>query len=394
MLALFISGCSRGPAGLKVSAPIVPAQTAAVRTVQPVVSLSGVVAPLQNVGITSDLLEPAATVAVNEGDVVRRGQLLAQLSTTDLQAQLDAAQRAAAEADAKTVQSRYQAQYAISSGGDQVRSAQAQLQLAESTLQRDQQLLGQGYISAQDVQIQETQVTAARQALNSALENQRANGNQDKGLQQANVAAAIAAAQSAHSQAEALQAQIAKATIVAPVEGVIVNRNLNPGEYPGARQIFTLQEVSSVYAALNAFGGQISGISKGGIVVLTSPSVPGKRFAARVVAVLSPTTPTSAGFIVKVEIPNPQRALLPGMTVSAKVSKQTVTGVSVPVGAFIDDTHQTLLTIDGDKKAHITPVVELARGTNYAVVTGINSGTLVVSDGTLSVSDGQQVQVQ
>lgn len=376
---MLASGCAHSTAPLKTPAPLVPVEKTVVRTVQPVVNLSGVVAPLQNVAITNTLQEPADAVLVNEGDIVQRGQVLARLSVTDLQAQLD-------EANAKTVQAKYEAQYQISSGGDQVRAAQAQLDLAQSTLHRDQQLLSQGYISAQEVQTQQTQVAAAQAVLNTAIENQRANGDQQAGLQQANVQAAIAAAAS-------LQAQIAKATIVAPVDGVVVNRNLNPGEYPGTRQIFTLQEISSVYASLNAFGGQIAGIPKGATVALTSPSAPGRHFAATVVAVLPPTTPSAAGFIVKVVIPNPKRTLLPGMTVAAQVAKQPVTGVTVPVGAFIDDTHQTIYTVDSDDKAHITKVQQLAQGAKYAVVQGLPSGTTVVSDGTLTISDGQLVQL-
>jgi multidrug efflux pump subunit AcrA (membrane-fusion protein) len=391
--ALLASGCSHSAPTLKSPAPLVPVQKAAVRTVEPAVSLSGLVAPLQNVTMGSDLQEAATAVLVNEGDVVHRGQVLARLSTADLQAQLDAAQRAAAEADAKAVQAKYQAQFAISSGGDQVRSAKAQLDLAESTLQRDRQLLAQGYVSAQEVQTQQTQVAAAQAALATAIENQRVNGDQREGLQRANVEAAIAAAASAHAQAESLQAQLAKTTIVAPVDGIVVNRNLNPGEYPGTRQIFTLQEISSVYASLNAFGGQIVGIPKGATVTLTSPAAPGKSFAAKVVAVLPPSTPTSAGFIVKVVIPNPKSVLLPGMTVAARVAKQPVSGVTVPVGAFIDDTHQTIYTVDNDNKAHITNVQQLARSTQYAVVQGLPSGTIVVTDGTLAISDGQQVQL-
>jgi multidrug efflux pump subunit AcrA (membrane-fusion protein) len=376
---VLVSGCARSASTLKSPPPLVPAEKAAVRTVQPVVSLSGVVAPLQNVAITNTLEEPADAVLVNEGDVVQRGQVLARLSVADLQAQLD-------EANAKTVQTKYQAQYAIASGSDAVRAAQAQLNLAQSTLHRDQQLLSQGYISAQEVQTQQTQVAAAQAALNTAIENQRANGDQQAGLQQANVQAAVAAAASA-------QAQIAKAAIVAPVDGVVVNRNINPGEYPGTRQIFTLQEISSVYASLNAFGGQIAGIPKGATVALTSPAVPGKSFTATVVAVLPPTTPSAAGFIVKVVIPNPKRMLLPGMTVAARVAKQPVTGVAVPVGAFIDDTHQTLYTVDNDGKVHIVNVQPLAQSATYAVVQGLPSGTTVVTDGTLAISDGQQVQL-
>ncbi|HME81889.1 MAG TPA: efflux RND transporter periplasmic adaptor subunit [Candidatus Eremiobacteraceae bacterium] len=390
---LTAAGCAHNTTTLKTPAPLVPIEKTAVRTVQPVLSLSGLVAPLQNVAITSDLTEPAAAVLVNEGDVVQRSQVLARLSIADLQAQLDAADRAAAEADAKATQTKYQAQYAIASGGDQVRSAQAQLDLAESTLHRDQMLFGQGYISAQEVQTQQTNVAAAQAVLATAKENQLANGDQRQGMQQANIQAAIAAAASAHAQAEQVQAQIAKATIVAPVDGVVVNRNINPGEYPGTRQIFTLQEISSVYAALNAFGGQIAGIPKGATVTLTSVALPGQRFNATVVAVLPPTSPTSAGFIVKVVIPNPKRALLPGMTVAANVAKQSLSGVTVPVGAFIDDTHHTLFTVDNNDTAHISQVVEIARGTRYAVVKGLPSGVNVVTDGTLAISDGQQVQI-
>ncbi|MBV8081608.1 MAG: efflux RND transporter periplasmic adaptor subunit [Candidatus Eremiobacteraeota bacterium] len=394
MLAVLASGCAKSSGGIKAPVPVVSAAAAAVRTVHPSAQLSGVVAPLQNVAITSDLQEPAASVPVNEGDVVRAGQVLVALSTADLQAQLEAAQRSASEADAKVAQTRYQAQYSISSGNDQVRNAQAALDLAESTMQRDKQLAAQGYISQQQVDQQQTAVTQAQAALSTAIENQRANGDQHQGMQQANIDAAIAAAASAHAQADSISAQIAKATIVAPVDGVVVNRNINPGEYPGTRQIFTLQEVSSLYAALSAYGSQISGINPSDAVSISSPSVPGKHFEGKVVAVLSPTAPTAAGFVVKIIIPNPQRTLLPGMTVSAQVRKRPVTGVSIPAGAFVDDTHTTILTIDADKKAHLTKVTELARDANYSVVTGIAQGALVVSNGTLAVADGQQVEVQ
>jgi multidrug efflux pump subunit AcrA (membrane-fusion protein) len=394
IFALAATGCARSATGIKPPVPVVPAAKAATRTVEPRVVLSGVVAPLQNVAITSDLQEPAASVPVNEGDVVRQGQLLVQLNVADLQAQLDAADRAASEADAKVTQTQYQAQYAISSGNDQVRNAQAQLNLAQSMLSSDEQLEAKGYISEQALESQRTAVAQAQAALNTAVENQRQNGDHNQGLQLANIKAAQAAAASAHAQADSIRAQIAKGTIVAPVDSVVVNRNINPGEYPGTRQIFTLQEVSSVYAALSAFGGQISGIAPGKEVTVSSPALPGKHFTGRVVAVLSPTSPSAAGFVVKIVIPNPNSTLRPGMTVSGAVSKEAVTGVAVPVSAFVDDTHQTLFTIDGDNKAHITQVTELANDTRYAVVSGVPDGTTVMTNGTLTISDGQQVKVQ
>ncbi len=52
--------------------------------------------------------------------------------------------------------------------------------------------------------------------------------------------------------------QIAKATITSPIDGVVVNRNINPGEYPGNREIFTLQQVDPIYAVLHASSEQVA----------------------------------------------------------------------------------------------------------------------------------------
>ena len=96
MLVIAASGCAKSNGGLKAPVPVVAASFATTRTVHPTAQLSGVVAPLQNIAISSDLQEPAASVPVNEGDVVRAGQVLVRLSTADLEAQLESAQRAAA----------------------------------------------------------------------------------------------------------------------------------------------------------------------------------------------------------------------------------------------------------------------------------------------------------
>lgn len=342
----------------------------------PGLNLSGIVAPFQNVALSSELQEPTDAVYVNEGDSVHRGQVLAELNTADLRANL-------AQAQAHLDQTRYQATLALSQGSDQVRSAKAALDLARSDLARDEQLVSQGYISAQQVQTQRTAVAQAQATLNQAIENQQANGTQTQGMQKANVDQAAAAVQQ-------LQAQIAKATIVSPVDGVVVNRNLNPGEYPGTRQIFTLQEVARVYAELNAYGTQITGIAPGTATVLSAPAVPNHTFQGTVYSVLSPTSPNTNGFVVKVLVPNAARTLRPGMNVTGDISLPSRSGVTVPVTAFLDDTHQTVMTVENDT-AKIARVNEIVEDAHYAVVNGLMANTQVVTNGQTSVTDGQKV---
>jgi HlyD family secretion protein len=373
--------------------PTVSVAVASERTIYPSVSLSGLIAPYQNVAITTSLQEPTEAVYVNEGDRVHAGQVLARLDTSDLSAN-------AGQAAAHLEQTQYQANLSISQGGDQVRSARAGLQqaednlnLAQVTLSRDTQLLSQGFIDKQTVDTQRTQVavdqkavTAAQAALAQAVENEQANGSQSQGMQKANVDQAAAALQQ-------IEVQIDRADIVSPVNGIVVNRNLNPGEYPGTRQIFTLQEIDNVYAELNAFGSQVPGITEGHSVTMTSPSVAKGSFTGIVVAVLPPTSPTASGFIVKVKVPNPNFALLPGMTVNAKVLLPPQRGIAVPVNAFLDDTHQTVMAV-ASGVAHVANVTEVAEDAHNAIVTGVPSGTAVLANGQSGIVDGEKVAVR
>ncbi len=390
LFALF--GCAH-QATQSTPPPTVKVVAAAPRTIHPMVALSGVVAPLQNVALTTSLQEPTDAVLVNEGDGVHVGQILARLNTADLSA-------SANQAAAHLEQAQYQATLALGQGGQQVRSAQAaldqakqNLSLAQITLSRDEQLLGQGFISQQDVDTQRTQVdvyqkavVAAQAGLAQATENEQANGTQSQGLQKANVDQASAALQQ-------VQAQISRAQIISPVNGIVVNRNLNPGEFPGTRQIFTLQEVDNVYAELNAFGSQVASVSQGAPVAMTSPALPKRTFNGSVVAILSPTSPSSSGFIIKVKVPNKDQTLRPGMTVTANVKAPALRGIAVPVNAFLDDTHQTVITVT-DNTAHVSNVVEVAEDPNWAVVTGLPEGTQVLANGQTNVTDGEKVAVR
>jgi len=273
---VLLAGCSRAAGNRARTAPApiaIPTVAAKVTTVRATTTISGVIAPLQNVAITSQLVEPVDSVAVNEGDRVRAGEVVAVLDTADLRAQLAQAvatvltdRRTAESDDAKVTQARYTQRLQIGQGGDQVQSARAALAQANQTLTndqanlvRDQQLLTEGYVAQQAVDQQTTMVNNDRSAvrtaeanLQSALTNQAVTGTTNVGLQAADVAAAAADARAAHAvvqEAQAavqqLQTQIGKATIHSPIDGVVINRNLNPGEYPGARTIFTLQQLNT-----------------------------------------------------------------------------------------------------------------------------------------------------
>jgi HlyD family secretion protein len=385
----------------------VPVTTAQQGTVFPRTTLSGIIAPLQNVGITSSLTEPTDAVYVKEGDHVRAGQLLALLDTADLRAQLAADMATANSNQAKATQTYDQAGLTIAQNSNTVNAARAAVRQAELTLatdsrnlQRDAMLLHNGYISQQAYDTQVTLVKNDQQTLRSAkvtlqndLSQVRANGTLSTGLQGATVASARADAQMALAQADQVRVQIAKARIVSPVDAVVVNRNLNPGEFPGSRQLFTLQETDRVYAVLNGAASQIVGIANGATVNVASANLPGKQFTGKVEGVLNAINPGSTNFVVKVILPNTSGTLRPGMAVSGIAALPSASGVRIPATAFLDTTNSTVQTVTNDV-VHTVKVTMLAQDQQNAIVSGLSPGAAVVTNGQLGLSDGQQVQPQ
>jgi HlyD family secretion protein len=407
-LVLLTTACShaRGvpPQTAAAPVPVVPVEPG---SVSPETTLSGIIAPLQNVGITSSLAEPADAVYVNEGDRVARGQVLALLDTADLRAQLAEYEATISSNAAKASEAYDQAGLTIVQNGNTVNQArdavrQAQVTLANDTLNldRDAQLLAQGYIPQQQYDSQAATVRNDRQAVAAAqvtLQNDvkqvAANGTTASGLQGSTVAAARATTQISQAQAEQIQVEIAKATVVSPIDGVVVNRNLNPGEFPGTRQIFTLQETSRVYAVLNGSAGQITGMQPGTTATVLASSLPGKRFSGTVDGILNALTPGSTNFVVKVVLANPAGTLRPGMAVSGVARLPTTRGLMIPDTAFLDTTNATVQVVDATTVRTAT-VTMLADDGKNAIVTGLARGSSVVVNGQSGLTDGQTVAPQ
>jgi multidrug efflux pump subunit AcrA (membrane-fusion protein) len=385
----------------------VPVVAADVGKVTPASTLGGIIVPYQNVQIQSNLTEPVGAVYVNEGDHVTNGQVLARLDTRDLEANLRSDLGTAASDAAKADQTYDQADLTIvqnnntvTSAKSTLRSAQATLATAKLNLQRDAELLKSGYISQQTYDAQNvvvrTDASAVRTAqvnLQNDLKQVQTNGTTSSGLQGATVAAARADQQTALGQADNVRASIAKATIVSPIDGVVVNRNLNPGEYPGSRQIFTLQETDKVYATLNGSGSQVIGVQTGAPVQITSSDRADLKAHGTVVGVLDEVTPGSTNFVVKTLVPNPSGAFHSGMVVTGRVTRPSTTGIRIPVTAFLDTTNSTVQIIDNGI-AKTLNVTMLASDGKNAVVQGLRNGQEVIANGQLGLSDGQRVQPQ
>jgi multidrug efflux pump subunit AcrA (membrane-fusion protein) len=412
VIAVLLScvGCGKKAETQAPKPPSVKTTVATTGALHPGEDLPGLVAPFQNVAIESSLSEPADAVNVREGDPVHKGEVLAVLDTADLRAEV-AADLATAESDsANATHTTVQGQLTISQSQQTVVSSEQAVRQARQTLAKDEQdlaryrsLLGSGYISQQQEATQATLVRNDQAAVQSALatlassrEAVSANGTlgDPNGLQQSSIAQVLATRKVALAQADQVRASIAKATIVSPIDGVVVNRNLNVGEYPGSRQIFTLQQVEPVYAILKASGVQVANVEAGADATVRASDLNTKAFTGKVDGVLNQVNPGSTDFQIKILIANTQRKLRPGMAVQGTIALPPVRGVRVPYTAFLNDNHTSLMVVGRDSTVKTVNVNEVADDGTMAVVTGIPAGTRVVSDGQTSVGDGQKVAVR
>lgn len=407
-LAVALSGCARKPPPPKAPTPTVTTSIAVAGSVTPTQTLPGVIAPYQNVAIQSTLVEPTDSVTVQEGDHVRAGQLLAQLDTSDLEANLQADLATASSDAANTSHLKFAGSLAITQGVNGVSQSQAALSQATKTLgtdstnlTRDQQLYAKGYVALQVLQAQQTLVANDQQtvrndqaALNSAKTMVVANGTMSSpGLQTTSIQQSQATEQYALSAANNIRVDIARARITSPVNGVVVNRALNPGEYPGSRQLFTLQQTDPVFAVVRGSGAQIARMRVGAPVDVDINDLRAKPYHGTVAAVLNQVNPGSTDFIVKVVLKNPTGLIRPGMAVSTNISMPTLHGIRVPTTAFADDTNSSVLVVRNGVVA-TAKVHDIGGDGTTSVVSGLAPGTRVISDGQAGYADGQEVAVR
>jgi HlyD family secretion protein len=371
----------------------------------PSLQIAGVVTPFRQVGIAADLTEPIGDVDVQEGDHVHVGQALAHLITDDLEAQLASAQRTVAEDVARYSQAAYQTsatnaqdEAAVRSAQSTLRQANVSLSGAQTDLKRYETLEAQGYLAPQTVDQQRTSVmndtsavNSAQASLNQAVANAQANGRgNNAGVQQAELQSAQAAADAGQATVEQLRRQIARAAIVSPLDGIVDAVNANPGEYPSGRQLFTIEQVSSVYALLPTSTAQVVQIRPGAPATLSTNGDTQKE-SGKVVAVLDELQPGTTNFTVKVLVPNADGHLHAGMPVIGQVALPAVSGIEIPMTAFIDDTHASVYVVDNDV-VKTTAVRDVKDDGTHAIVTGLTAGTAIVTDvDAVNVGNGDHI---
>jgi HlyD family secretion protein len=311
------------------------------------VSLDGQISPLQESTLSSQQSGNVVAVYVNEGQHVRAGQTIAKLDDATLRATL-AQQEAIVQQNSAALGSAnlqapvtaaqasntvVTAQQQLAAARNAVSTAQAAYESAKSTYVADESLLKQGYVAQTAFEQARSQYVQAEQALNSAREQQRqaqtalryaqTQGGNAVPIQQQQIQVNRGQLAAAQAQVRLLQTQIAQTSIVAPFDGVVTQRLLDPGAFASPNQpVARVSQIATVYINVNVPDDDLAYVHSGTPVTFTSTSIPNRTFSAAVMDVNATPTSGTLSYRARVRVPNPGDVLRGGMLVSVNVRKE------------------------------------------------------------------------
>ena len=256
-------------------------------TIENTVTATGTIEPVETVEVGTQVSGKVEKIYVDFNDVVKKGQLMAELDKQTLNQSLSRAKAS-------------------------LTSAESQLNYAKLTYERTKQLY----------EANAATLAAYQEAQNSYTQAQMSKRN----------------AQAAYDQA---RVDLAYAEIYSPIDGIVLDRAVEVGQTVAASfstpTLFTLaNDLTKMQVEADVDEADIGQVKTGQRVTFTVDAYMNDVFEGTVNQIrMKPTTTSNVvTYTVIIEAPNPDQKLFPGMTASVTIVTEEETGLAVPAEAF------------------------------------------------------------
>jgi RND family efflux transporter MFP subunit len=313
---------------------------------------------------------------VDIGSTVKAGQVLAVISSPEVDQQLLQARATLAQSEASLQQTNAALQ-----------QAKANAELARLTRERDLPL-GQQHAISQQIVDEVVQAYSARVADVSAAE--------------ANILAAQANVTANRANVARLEQLRGFERVLAPFDGVITARNVERGDLvstgaAAGKPLFNLAQSSTLRLQVDVPQSEAVNIQNGQRASIMVKERLGREYTGTIVRSASSLDSAARTMLTEVQVDNRDGSLLPGMYAQVKfILAGQRTSLIIPTSSLvIDHGGMHVVTVQKDEKIHFAPVmIGRDMGTQIEVLSGIQpSDTLVASPSDL-LREGQQVQAR
>jgi len=386
------SACSSEPKDTEQAVPvqIVPVSQS---TLEQTVTANAVLFPIAQSALVPKISAPVKRFYVNRGSHVRAGQLLAELENRDL---------AASAQENRGAFDQAQASYATATAADipqELQKAQLDAQAtkesfvaAQKVYDSRKQLFEQGALPRKELDQAGVDLTNARNQYEIAQK--RLESLNSIGAQQAQKSAR-GQLESAEGKYQGAQAQLSYSEIRSPIQGVVTDRPLYPGEMASAgTPLLTVMDISQVVARAH-IPQQNAALLKVGDSAEVTVAGFDNSFKGKVTVVSPALDPGSTTVEVWVTLKNPGERLKPGTSVQVSaVARSIKDALTIPVVALLtaQDGTTSVMLAGNDGRAHQKQVKTGVREDNQVqIVDGLHAGDRVVASGSYGLPDNRKI---
>jgi HlyD family secretion protein len=365
LLLLTAAGCAgRNENG----AVAVTAATAENRELVSALEISGVLVPAQSVDISSKFSGKVVSLGFNVGSAVRAGDILIQLDTDTLNAQL------------------MQSQAGLQSAEAAAESAQSQASLAKINLDAARKLYDRTKILYESGAVSQSQMDDITDKLNIA-QNQYENAS---GPAQAQARAAIS---TALANINNYQVQIDSATIRSPIDGLLTSRNVNVGQVVSTGvAVISIVDTSTLKLKSTVNQELLPLLSIGREMDVIIDSYPDNNLKGTISSLGPIAVSTGEVFPLEIIINN-SGGLMAGLSARAAVST-IVKGIMVPASAVTQGGGESYVYVINDNTVSKRVVkVGLKNDQDAQIIKGLNAGEQVAATNVSALTDSTTVKV-
>jgi HlyD family secretion protein len=374
-----------------------------------VLNATGYIVAHHEIQVASKVVGKVAWIGVEKGDPVHKGQEIVRLEDTEYRAQLEQAQGNLMNLQARLEELHHGSRpQEIEQARANLEQAQADLANAKLTYERNQALVKDGVVSKQDYD--NAQYNYQNQVARVASL-QKAYDLVKLGPRQEEIQAAAGAVEQAKGVVAYDQDQLDNTIIRAPIDGTILERAVEQGEFvtngfvgdKGAKgYVVTLANLNDLQVELDIAQNDFSKLHLHQKGIVTTDAYPDRKYDSELEEISPKADRQKATVQVKVQILHPDSYLRPEMNASVAFLADTpaVTGasaeavrpvISVPASAVQNGA--VFVVLNGH--ALRRPVkISSTSGQNARIESGLIGGENLVVNPPAGLKDGDRVQVK
>jgi len=354
--------------------PVVATETVRRRDFVQTVVASGHVEAPHRVDIGAQITGTVLRVPVAEGQVVKAGDVLVELESSELRAADRQAAMAVAQAQARLRQLQ-EVQGPVAA--ETLRQAQATLDTARASLARSEALFGRGIVTQADMD-------DARKAAELADAQMRLTKKQleTTGPTGSDRAAALADVAGAQANAQAVHARSGYALIKAPAAGTLIARSVEIGDVvqPG-KVLMTLSPDGRTQLVVNIDEKNLHLLGLGQHALASADAYASQRFPAELVYINPGVNAQTGAVEIKLDVPAPPVVLRQDMTVSVDIEvARRPNAVLAPADAIhdADGSAPWVLRVERSRAVRVPVQLGLRSGGFAEVLDGLHEGDTVI----------------